>query len=524
MNPRNRDRRSGMTGIWVAMMGFVMVGFLGIAIDTSYVGRTIQELQIAADSASLAGAALAKVDIGDARDRAKLLAFANTAGMTDGVRDEVILALNSGNRPEGDIVVGRWYRWEDKTTDPAHKAGYFDIDATVGINAVKVVARRTEDDAIPEKTALPLLFGPIFGWDTVDLEVDATAMVVGSTGAGILVLCGDCNCALKFGGSTELKVTPKPPYNGDHSIIVNSNASGCSPPRAAVCGSGGALKVYAPEINIHAKGSEVACFKGNPILPPLNPGSPQVPDPLLDLPEPSIEDMEDLGCIGESGCTKTCAGGIDNGYHCTGNDNCGGGASCENTPALCVGGDNAGQVCSDSGDCPSGSCLTTILARPGYYSGGIRMTSSNLNLVLDSGVYSLDNADRGPPAGLVITGGSFDATDGVMLHIVGDGVVKLTGSGLIQIAPITEEGHLYEDVSIFQSRNNFADATIHGTTSMYLAGTYYFPENHLDLGGTGYVAGNQLITRTLYIHGNGAFTIDYDGRNPPPGYVAFLVE
>ncbi|MCZ6654094.1 MAG: hypothetical protein O7D91_13850 [Planctomycetota bacterium] len=141
------------------------------------------------------------------------------------------------------------------------------------------------------------------------------------------------------------------------------------------------------------------------------------------------------------------------------------------------------------------------------------MTSDDL--VLDPGVYSLD-ADNGPEAGLVITGGNFDASSGVMLHIVGDGVVKLTGAGLIQITAITEPGHLYEGVSIFQSRTNFADATIHGTTSMYLTGgAYYFPENHLDLGGTGIAVGNQLITHNLYIHGNGAFTINYDGSTPP---------
>lgn len=528
MKPHDRDRRSGMTGIWVAMMGSLMMVFLGLAIDTSYVVRTIDELQTAADSASLAGAAQVKVDVAIAQDRAKLLASRNTAGMTDGVRDRVILALNPANLLKGDIVTGRWYRWEDKITDPPHKAGDFDTDAVVGINAVKVVARRIggqpdPNAEAPGKTSLPLLFGPIFGWDTVDLEVDATAMVVGSTGAGILVLCEDCPCSLKFGGNTELEVTTLPPYEGDHSIVVNSDATGCTPRKAAVCGSGGALEVYAPEINIHARGSEASCWKGHPTVPPLNPGSPRVPDPLADLPEPSIEDADDLGCIGESDCRKTCVGGLDNGYHCTGSDNCRGGALCQDTPALCVGGDNAGQVCGSSDDCPSGSCLTTILAHPGYYSGGFRMTSGDLKLVLDSGVYSLDN-DGGPAAGLVINGGSLDASSGVMLHIVGEGVVNLAGNGLIEIAAITDERHPYEGVSLFQSRTNFADATIHGTDNIFLDGTYYFPENHLDLGGTGIAMGNQLITHTLYIHGNGVFTINYDGRNPPPGYIAFLVE
>ncbi len=101
MNLHNRDRRSGITGVWVALMGSLMVVFLGLAIDTSYVVRTIQELQIAADSAALAGAAQVKADIDAARAQAKLLAFNNTAGMTNGVRDEVVLALNSTNSPGG---------------------------------------------------------------------------------------------------------------------------------------------------------------------------------------------------------------------------------------------------------------------------------------------------------------------------------------------------------------------------------------------------------------------------------------
>lgn len=525
MNPHNTDRRSGITGVWVALMGSLMIVFLGLAIDTTYVVRTIDELQTAADSAALAGAAQVKIDIDDARAHAKLLAFNNTAGMTDGVRDEVVLALNTANLAAGDIVTGRWYRWDDEIA--GHAAGDFDPSAVVGINALKVVARRTDDlDPDAPKTSLPLLFGSLFGWDTIDLEVDATALVVGSTGSGIVVLCHTCECALEFGGTTALTLGTTDDYDGDHSIQVNSNASGCSPNRAAVCGGGNSLEINAPEINIHASGPETACFNGNPTVPPLNPGSPRVPDPLAGLPEPTIENMEDLGCIGNSGCnnTNTCTGGGEAGYHCSSNDDCSGGGTCGATPTLCVGGDNAGGVCGGSDDCPGGSCLTTILARPGYYPGGFRITNSNLNLVLDSGVYSLDNADGGPQAGMVINGGNFDASSGVMLHIVNDGEFDLSGNGDVVINPISDEGHLYWGVSVFQSRTNYQQAQIIGTDTLILEGTYYFPNNHLDVGGVGLAVGNQLITYTLNLHGTGTYTINYDGRNPAPGYVVFLVE
>ena len=103
--------------------------------------------------------------------------------------------------------------------------------------------------------------------------------------------------------------------------------------------------------------------------------------------------------------------------------------------------------------------------------------------------------------------------DGAMLHIVGDGVGDLADNGLIEIGAIRAEGHLYEGVSLSRSRTNFADATSYGTNRIFLDGTHYFPENHLDLGGTGIAVGNQLIAHTLYIHGTGTFTIDYDGRS-----------
>ncbi|MCZ6653167.1 MAG: pilus assembly protein TadG-related protein, partial [Planctomycetota bacterium] len=445
MNLHNRDRRRGITGVWVALMGSLMLVFLGLAIDTSYVVRTIEELQIAADSAALAGAAQVKADIDLARAQAKLLAFNNTAGMTNGVRDKVVLALNSTNDTAGDIVTGRWYRWDDNTTDPPRYAGDFVETTVLGeINALKVVARRINDtDTDPEapKTALPLLFGSLFGWATVDLEVDAIAMSVGTTGAGLLVLCPDCACSLEFSGDTSMTLTTVEGYDGDASIVVDSNATGCNH-NAAVCGHGSALDIDAQEINVVAYGPEYACFNDNAIVPPLNPGTLYVPDPLKDLPEPTINYAADRGCIGTSGCVKlcdagpsvgsscvfdtdcpdglckgglvACEGGFDEkpppGYSCMDNEDCPVGELCKLVPLRCYEGANAGALCIGTADCPGGLCLKTVRARSGYYSGGFRTTSANSNLILDPGVYSLDNVEpAGPSAGLVVRGGHFDA-------------------------------------------------------------------------------------------------------------------
>ena len=59
---------------------------------------------------------------------------------------------------------------------------------------------------------------------------------------------------------------------------------------------------------------------------------------------------------------------------------------------------------------------------------------------------------------------------------------------------------------------------------MTLLGTYYFPNNAVQIGGFGIALGNQLIAWTLYLHGTGEYAIAYNGNNPAPGYVVFLVE
>ncbi len=631
-------RLRAVAGVWIAIMIFLIVAMLGWAMDTSYVVYVGQQLQVAADAASLAGAAVAKTDLAVARDRAQATGQKNTAGVIASVRREVVLDYHGTNEPDGDIVTGRYYRWDDFTTDPERSAGDFVETTVLGeVNAVKAVAWRGDQWVDGE---LPLLFGPIFGVNTTNLSRNAIAMVTGSTGAGLIVLCPDCECSLKFGGNTYLTLTTADGYDGDASIVVDSNATGCSPNRAAVCGSGSSLNIDAPEINIVAEGPESSCWSGDPIVPPLNPGSPYVPDPLAYLPEPDYTLMPNYGCISSTGCYSAliCSGGLDQGDLCVINADCRDdpgiceftSATCSGGPKTCPGlldsecevpvscdpvlftctagpdagaacvidadcgnwtcdilmncasgpydgapcfgpnectdagtcvdghaacyggadadegiscttdadcpggecraardvcnlGDNHNDDCSTNADCPGGECLPTVRARPGYYPGGFRLTSAGFRLILESGVYSLDH-DTGSDSGLFINGGHFDATAGVLLHIVNDGVVKLAGNGNIWISPIDSPGDLYEGVSIFQSRTNYNEAVIIGTTNMILVGTYYFPSNPVKISGTGISVGNQLIAWTLYLSGTGTYTIAYDGRNPAPGYKVFLVQ
>jgi len=516
-------RLRAVTGVLIASMLGLFIVMLGWAMDTSYVAYVVQQLQVAADAAALAGAAEAKTDLPLARLRAQATGAANTAGMTASVPDPVLLELNEANLPDGDIVTGRFYRWDHPIE--GHLAGDFVETTLLGhVNSVKAVARRTDTSL---NGRLPLLFGPIFGVDTTEVSRDAIAMVGGATGAGLIVLCPDCECALDFSGTTQLTLANAPGYTGESIIQVNSDASGCMPNRGALCADGNAVDITAPGINLVAKGPESYCLSGldESDVPPINPGMPYIPDPLAGLPEPDYLLMPDRDCIGGFGCSnKACVGGLDDGFHCNSNDDCPGGA-CGVAPKLCHQGDNADQVCTSVPfDCPNGTCVTTIRVRPGYYSGGIRITSSTLKLVLESGVYSLDHTGIGPDSGLVVTAGNFDASAGVMLHIVNDGVVYLGGNGTIIVNPIEDETNIYNGVSIFQSRTNFQDATIIGTDDMLLDGTYYFPHNKLIVGGEGLALGNQLLTWELDMHGTGTYTILYDGENPAPGYKVWLVK
>src|SRR4051812_23075716 len=53
---RRRNNRSGIALIWIAILGMVLVGLAGLALDTGYVMLTGHQLQNAADAAALAGA------------------------------------------------------------------------------------------------------------------------------------------------------------------------------------------------------------------------------------------------------------------------------------------------------------------------------------------------------------------------------------------------------------------------------------------------------------------------------------
>jgi Flp pilus assembly protein TadG len=130
--------RKGMTLVWGAFFLVLLLMLAGMAIDIGYMYFVKNQLQVAADSAALAGAGLLSGDPTDfsqsgARTEALTFASKNTAAGTP-----VVLAdggagnntLSNGN----DITVGSW----DPTTR-TYTAGVYPA------NAVEVRPRRTAD-------------------------------------------------------------------------------------------------------------------------------------------------------------------------------------------------------------------------------------------------------------------------------------------------------------------------------------------------------------------------------------------
>lgn len=422
-------RREGVALIWTALIMVVLVAFVGLAVDFGLMVWTGQQLQIAADGSALAGAQWVHTDEVMVRDQAQLVASSNVAG---GVN--IQLDRNDGNAAGGDIVIGRYDR-DERTFDPD---GF--------PNAVYVNARRT---AASQNGALPLHFARIIGFNATDMQRDAIAMIGGGTGTGMLILDSDAECALTIRGNPTVEL-------GGGAIQVNSTNS---------CGTclTGNPEIISSGFNMVGD----ACLTGvnEDDVPPLNPNSPPIPDPLASLPDPVFDPSDDLGTIS--------------------------------------GGGNKNWL-------------------PGYYSGGIDLTGGTHTLA--PGIYIIGGD------GIDIRGNTNFIADGVLFY-VDEGPVNINGNGDILIRPLDpdvntdiSEAGIYENVAIFQARDNDSEGLVNGTADNTFEGTYYFPNNKINLGGTANQFGDQFIAWQAEIFGNGEIILAVDGSIPAPGSRVFLVE
>ncbi|MDI6451684.1 pilus assembly protein TadG-related protein [Anaerobaca lacustris] len=318
-------------------------------------------------------------------------------------------------------------------------------------NAVKVVARRTDMAHGP----VALIFGSLVGINTADISREAIATAFSSAGAGIIALYDGTNQV-----GLEFKGTPTAICE-DGFVQVNSrydyacSANGRQGREALlcegvnVCGDPGANSTFASFTH-----------DGEPIT--INPDADKIDDPLEGEPRPGT------------------AGGTP-------------GPEVYNTPRT-----------------QSGTTL-----HPGYYPDGLKFTG-NATYTLLPGVYILGD-------GLDVKGRGTINAQYCQLYIEG-GNVDFAATATVNISPPGDNPVNWVDgepvidgalgVSIWQADSNTATAKMTGTTDGDgIKGCVYFPKNRVEVGGTNFAAGEQLIAHRVLIHGTGDIYISYDGRN-----------
>jgi len=303
--------------------------------------------------------------------------------------------------------------------------------------------------------------GAIVGWgqqvDGGDAAQSFTAMIARGTGGGVITLDPTGECSLSISGNVNLDLEPAPGWDGDTAIRVNSDNS------CALCVDGSlGGQIDAPETDIVACASGY-CFGGDPVINTIiNPGSPVMPDPLAYLKAPPIG--PDLGIIDPSSDDPT--------YY-----------------------------------------------PPGYYAGGMNISGSKkvrLGMGGSPGIYVFEGS--GNNGGFQTNGDASVIATNVLIYMK-SGKLDLGSTGETTITPMDENHYTnatYIGIAVFQARDNTEDARINGTTDMNLQGSYYFPNNLLEVGGIGTALGNQLIAWQLDLHGTGSYIIQYDGRFPSP--------
>jgi hypothetical protein len=506
-----------------------MIGFVGLGIDAGKVAWNLHQMHVAADAGALAGAQVVKYNQAWAILLAHDVAYKNFADQ---------LPVDAATTPQTDplsgdeeIILGRWVRQELRF-----------YPTLFGVNAVKVIAKRQQGLGA-RAPALDLLFGPVFGTDSVDAGRHAVAISDVSVGAGIICLAPypDWNHAptglwIHGTGSVDLAgvhYETGEPMLGD--VQVNAVSTQTNGHKEAVVVNG------TPEINTldlnvvgvsEPAGDDAdgwASFYDPDATVPLSVfnEAPHMNDPLAAVQPPPL------------GAPQTTAT-IDDDYVVAN-----------------------GALAADG--------VYEVVLSPGYYPGGINLdanlvdplpdgtTGATTRVILQGGpdsIYSLGGDGNGiyNKSGLIVQGGCSvveanppvypngdpvpptpDASRGVMLYITGEpgvtpyGSVELRGGGLLQLSPRGDwlsprqvNGEM--GISIWQDRNNTNDAIILGNADFALFGTLYFPSCHLELGGTGFQAGNQLLCASLDLHGTGDMLIAYDGRNFEASMQSFLVE
>lgn len=181
----SRDRERGAVLIIVAVLLVVLIGFLGLVIDTGKMYRVRGELQNASDSAAHAGAVSldnTAEGIESAREHAHEYALMHSADSTD-------VALQ-----DPDIEFGHW----DEATRTFSSLGSEPANPNA-VNAVRVTDRREETTANP----VLLHLAPLLGVTQANVRTDAIAIAGGpQTECGFPMAVPDCSLSAPLADGT----------------------------------------------------------------------------------------------------------------------------------------------------------------------------------------------------------------------------------------------------------------------------------------------------------------------------------
>jgi len=178
---REKDKQKGITAIFVAIILTLLIAFAALAIDIGYYMVTRNELQNIADGAALAACR----EIGliyEGLDQHQHPTYDFTSHTNDIISKAVTIGnINKAGGAKGiiilpgDVIIGRAV-WENDIFKGVDDS--LDINGKLTrINAVKVTARRDSTANSPILT----FFATIFGKETIDVDMDATAALTGQT-------------------------------------------------------------------------------------------------------------------------------------------------------------------------------------------------------------------------------------------------------------------------------------------------------------------------------------------------------
>ena len=158
---------------------------------------------------------------------------------------------------------------------------------------------------------------------------------------------------------------------------------------------------------------------------------------------------------------------------------------------------------------------------PGYYPQGLNLNAGD-NVTLTPGVYVLDN-------GFSINGHATLNAQGVIFYIK-SGAISDNGTAEIDISPPTSG--TYQGISFFQSRTDASTASFTGTALLTGtgssdtkgAGTFYFPDALLQVGGTADLYVSNLIAKQVEVFGSGTKHVTDGSGGNQAGNKSFLVQ